>query len=103
MFCEKPKSPRFCRCVRKSNEPVVKPGLAVTPHEMELMHSKGIPISSSSLDQQYYDGDTSKSFEIPIDRQRGVDISDVWNASKDAKKRMSKRQKKSVDVNPVKS
>lgn len=103
MFCNSPKSPRFCRCNRKEDEPVVKPGLALTPHEMEIMHSKGVPISSSSLDQQYYDGDTSKSFDIPIDRQRGVDISDVWNASKNAKRKLSKRQKSQVDVNPVKS
>lgn len=101
MFCNSPSRAHFARCQRHSDEIAPKDGLALTPHQMELMHSKGVPISTSNFDSQYFDGDKSPSFDVPIDQQRGVDIAEVWNESVNARKKLSRRQSRKVNPNPV--
>lgn len=69
------------------------PGLAFTPAQMAKMAEKGIPISTQSADQ-FVDGTLNPSFDIPIEERRGIDVNDVWNASKDAKAKIIDAHKK---------
>lgn len=83
------------------------PGLAMTPAQMMSLAEKGIPISNQQLNNEYYDGDVNCSDFVPLDRQRGVDVNEMWNKKKDVraavkrmaqddikyKKRMSKLDK----------
>lgn len=60
--------------------------LAITPARMAEMVDNGIPVSSNVLSGNYDDGVPSPAWDIPIDRKRGVDVAEVWNAQKDARK-----------------
>lgn len=66
------------------------PALALTPSQMDIMRKQGQSISTQNYDNMYYDGTVNNSFDLPIDQVRGVDISDVWAASKDSGKRLRK-------------
>ena len=61
--------------------PVVRPNLAVTPAKMLTMAENGIPISSLTQDK-FFDGEFKLEWGIPAERQRGVDITDLWNLKK---------------------
>lgn len=60
-------------------------GLAYTPAKMKELADKGIPVSTMTVDDLYFDGDFNPSFDIGIEDIRGVDISDAWNAEQNAK------------------
>lgn len=71
----------------------VNPYLALTPTKMAEMVEKGQPVSTSQLGVSYFDGTEDCDFNFPIDELRGVDITDVWNVSKESHRKMSKVQK----------
>lgn len=75
----------FRNKVCKDEIPVVG-NLALTPTQMLKMQEKGIPISSHNFVNEYYDGDFNCSWDVPLDRQRGVDINDMWNHSENVKR-----------------
>lgn len=85
---------RFCKnritatCKRKKTELPVKSGLAVTPAEMSKLAEEGIPISSNTLGMSFYEGDGSKSWDIPLERVRGVDVAEMWTQSRTIKEKM---------------
>lgn len=58
----------------------VKSGLALTPQQMYEMSKRGIPISTSNCDMKDF-GEESPSFEIPLDRMRGIDVATMWENS----------------------
>lgn len=60
--------------------------LAITPARMAEMVDNGIPVSSNVLSGNYDDGVPSPAWDIPIDRKRGVDVAEVWQAQKTARK-----------------
>lgn len=74
-----------------------KPGLALTPAQIAKMSEQGIPITTQMSDQ-FFDGTLNPSFDIPLEEQRGVDINDVWNASKTAKARIIDAHKKDKEL-----
>lgn len=99
MFC-KPSKPRIFARV---GEPVkVADGLAMTPSQMDVMRRKGMPITLSNLNEQYFDGYDPEhcKFDLPIGETRGVDMAEVWNAQKDARRMMSALQKTAKIDNP---
>lgn len=79
---------RTCCPKRKDYETEPKSGLAYTPSDMARMHAAGMPVNSANLINSFCDGDKNPSFELPIERQRGVDIAEVWEASLTAKKKI---------------
>lgn len=82
---------RFCTCRRERNEKPVQGDLALTPSQMFNMMQEGIPITAQEQNKNnFYDGDTNPSFELPLDQQRGVDIADCWNASVSIRKKARK-------------
>ena len=75
-------------------EPVVQSGLSLTPAEMYSLASQGKPIASCQVNEEYFnDGNKEPGFEVPIFKQRGVDVADVWNEEKRQNKRISKAYK----------
>lgn len=71
----------------KSTLPVQQ-GCSISPSEISTMHKRGLAISAQLNDELFYDGDDSRIIDVPIERLRGVDVNDIWNASQDAKKKL---------------
>lgn len=63
-------------------------GLSVTPAEIKRLTQNGIPVSSSAASMFCEGVSGSGAFVLPVDERRGVDIADVWNASRDAQQRI---------------
>lgn len=80
------KKSRVAHIVDDGFEKVV-PGLSVSPSQMALMAEKGIPITAQ-LSDAFVDGVSNPPFDIPIEDRRGIDVNAVWNAQKDARKRI---------------
>lgn len=75
---------RFSNCKSQPNETKVQSGLALTPAEMYTMAQQGKPISAQILpDDNFDDGEPQCSYDITLDRQRGIDVNDLWNAEKE--------------------
>lgn len=79
--------PTFATCTCASGDVKTKPSLAVTPADALRMAERGVPVAAANIDS-FYDGDVNPSWTISIDRQRGVDVADVWDAQKSARKRI---------------
>ncbi|UPW41270.1 hypothetical protein [Sigmofec virus UA08Rod_4527] len=74
----------------------VEQGLSVSPSQVAELTAKGIPVSSTNV-SQFIDGSPNPSFDLPIDELRGVDINDVWEASKEAARNLSNAQTKDIN------
>lgn len=69
----------FASPTRREDEMTVQSGLSLTPRDMDKMLQQGQPISTANLpDNQFYDGDTNPSFDIPMDQRKGIDPADLW-------------------------
>lgn len=79
----------YASCKRKDFEPLVQRGLAVTPAQMATMAAHGVAISSQNA-ASFNDGEIKPSWDIPIERKRGIDMADVWQSSKDAQSKLRK-------------
>lgn len=79
------KNRRIYKPIDPTTENPVQHGLAYTPAKMAALAEKGVPISSMTLDSQYYDGDTNPSFDYGIEDVRGVDIAEAWEQEMGAK------------------
>lgn len=81
---------RFAICKRSRQDQPVQNGLALTPAQMMKMAEKGVPISAQMAPNDEFDlGQDTKNCFLPLERTRGIDISDLWNAEKSAKHKMS--------------
>ena len=85
-----------CVCLRKENDLSVKNGLAVTPSQMYDMAKRGIPITTANQDMQFYDGEINPSWELPLDKIRGVDIGELWQSSMDARRKFKQAYKDDI-------
>lgn len=87
---------------RSEDDEVVQTGLAVTPAQMSEMVSRGIPVSTTNLGNQFYDGRPSSDFEVDPIYRRGVDIADVFEAQEDSKHKIRQGMRKlKVSPNPT--
>lgn len=74
----------------------VQQNCVVTPAAMEDALQKGIPISQFMMpDYMFNDGSDSPS--LLMIEQRGIDINDVWNATKDIKSKIKKVHKSGLE------
>lgn len=74
----------------------VQNNLAYTPAQMDLMRQQGVPITPQGIADEYiYDGDDNPAFEVAAERQRGVDVAELWQKAETSKKTMkyAKKQK----------
>lgn len=89
-FLKKIKSSSNFRCEKTFVNPYcpVKCGMSYTPGQMQVLIERGIPVSTQLVNpDMFFDGIVSTSQSVPLEFSRGVDIVDVWNASKDAKQK----------------
>lgn len=93
MFAFNPKPVKFAETHLKDFEELVRPNLAYDVSHLEELRQKGIPISAPNMDQ-YYDGSPDVTFDLPLDRRRGVDLNDLYQAAETGKKKVSKTQLK---------
>lgn len=89
----KGKVSRLAKCQRHHDEVEPKPGLAYTPADMAKLHAQGMPINSANIINQFYDGEPNPSFDIPIERQRGLDPAEIWETSKASAKKIKEFEK----------
>lgn len=76
----------------------VKQHLSMSPSEIARMSERGIPVSSQNMDSFFYDGTDDVYQSVPIERVRGVDAADVWEAQQSARKKMLSAQKRDIDL-----
>lgn len=89
----------FSRPRRREGESMVQNDLSYTPSQMMEMSEKGIAVSAQNVNpDNFYDGDTNPSFELGIDRLRGVDIADCWNAEQSIKKKAKNGLKNDIKL-----
>lgn len=81
------RSRNFAVC-NKSENCIVKAGLAYTPSMVMELTEQGIAVSGANADAMFFDGSASPSFDIPIERQRGVDAVDAWEASRSSRAKL---------------
>ena len=69
---------RGSTCEKSEFEDVVREGLAYTPSDMARLTERGMPVNGLNTQQAFLDGEENPSFHITRDRQRHVDICDLW-------------------------
>lgn len=75
--------------VQKDKNPV-KSHLAITPAQMDTAREQGVPITPNNVNPDLIqDGTTNPQFEIELERQRGVDIAELWQDAETSRKRLS--------------
>lgn len=82
---------RTAICKRNHLEKAVAPDLAYTPADMARMYAHGMPVNSTNLVGQFNDGSENVEWhDLTIDRRRGVDPAEIWEASKQSKQKLGK-------------
>lgn len=73
----------------------VKSHLAITPAQMDTAREQGVPITPNNVNPDLIqDGTTNPQFEIELERQRGVDIAELWQNAESSRKKLGEFHKK---------
>ena len=91
----------FARPRRKQGESEVQSDLAYTPSQMMSMAEKGIAVSAQNVNpDNFFDGVSveESTFNLPLDRLRGVDVADCWQAEQNTKKKAKNGLKNDIKV-----
>lgn len=95
---------RAAVCRLHDDEEPTQPGLAYTPSQMFELAQKGVPVSTqtAAFSGSFDEGYRTLDYEPPLDLQRGADMADLWEKSKDAHARIAKAVKEAPrkEVNP---
>lgn len=94
------------RCCPKTNsangETPVQGGLSYTPAQMMKLVQNGIPVNAPNAQLVESQGVPNPSWDIPLERKRGVDIADIWQKEKATRLKIAKAYKdakqKAADV-----
>lgn len=79
--------------IQKDKNPV-KSHLAITPAQMDRAREQGVPITPSNVNPDLIqDGTNNPRFEIELERQRGIDIAELWQNAESSRKKLSSFQK----------
>ena len=79
--------------VQKDKNPV-KSHLAMTPAQMDKAREQGVPITPSNINPDLIqDGTKNPQFEIELERQRGVDIAELWQNAESSRKKLNSFKK----------
>lgn len=90
---------KFAKPRRNDHEKIVQNDLAYTPSQMMELMERGIPVSNQTVNpEMFFDGVSVKesTFELPLDRLRGVDVADCWQAEQSVKKKAKKGLKQDI-------
>lgn len=100
MWKDAPTKPVFAKTVLRSEERRTEKNLAFDLRDMDDLRERGIPISSATLSDSFYDGVEGNTFDVPFEQRRFVDINDAWNHSQDMAQKLTKAQIVQTDLNP---
>ena len=100
MLRNNPKPLKFASCVA---DIPVNPNLAMRPSDIAELTAHGKSVNLQNLSGMYFDGTPYPPDECDLSDQRGVDICELWNAEKTARKKLSKLQSAKADTNVLKS
>lgn len=91
-----------CKC-RGDLELVTKPGLAMTPKQVQELTDRGIAVSLPN-EKSFLDGSSSSKTDWSIDPifRRDADMCSMWELSRDCQGRILKAQKADKKAHPVK-
>ncbi len=78
MYREYGRKGHLALCERCENEAVVREGLSYSPADMARLTERGMPVNSLNTGQAIIEGEENPSFDVTMDRQRHVDICDLW-------------------------
>ena len=88
---------RLSICKRLEQEEKVLDNQAITPAQMYSMAQQGKPISAQQMPADYFDdGNPYQTYELPVDRQRGIDVIQCWEASKDSQNNLNTYKTKNI-------
>lgn len=91
---------RSASCLRRHDEKAPIPNLAYSPSDMARMYEHGMPVNSTNLVGSFSDGSPNVQWsDLTIDRKRGVDVADIWTASKQARAKLVKCLKNCKPIN----
>ena len=88
---------RVATCVRRKDELATQPNLAYTTGEMYNMWKNGVPIDNQNNVSMFDDGTTGKNLSLPLERRRGVDPADLWQAQMASRSKIRKAWKNGVE------
>lgn len=74
---------------RNSNEKPVQDHLSITPSQMYQMAQEGTPVSAQNLGMVFDEGYSQLDFVPDLEHRRGVDISDMWDARMNFRKKVN--------------
>lgn len=88
---------RLSSCKRLETEDKVLDNQALTPAKMYALAQQGKPISAQQMPSEYFDdGQAYQTYDIPVDRQRGIDVIQCWEASKDSQNKLNTFKSKNI-------
>lgn len=88
---------KFVNCVRRVTDVRVEPNMSVSPAEMMRLTENGVAVSAQS-NAMFNDGVVNPSWDIPLDRQRGVDPADMWQSMMDIRKKAKEGHKRDLQL-----
>ena len=74
-------------CRECENDIVVREGLSYSPADMARLTERGMPVNALNTGKAYIDGEENPSFDITTDRQRFVEIADLWEQHQNIRER----------------
>lgn len=76
----------------------VKQGLAMSPSQIASMTARGLAVSSSVDESLFFDGTEEHYGKVPIERIRGIDAAQVWEAQQTSRKKMMSAHRNDISV-----
>lgn len=67
-----------CVCHKHEEEPVVRKGLSYSPADMAKLTDRGMPVNGLNTQQVFFDGEVNPSWFIGAERERFVDVAELW-------------------------
>lgn len=71
----------------------VREGLAYTPSQIASLTARGLPVNSLNTQSAFFDGTENATSFIPSDRQRHVDVADLWEEQQTIREKARKAAK----------
>lgn len=93
-------NPRLRSCFSRVVPPLVavKQHAAITPAQIAELTNNGMAVSASN--SLFFEEGSSHPVHFPLEQSRGIDVAEVWQASKTSKSKLKKftsSQLKSVE------
>lgn len=65
-------------CRTSEDDIIVREGLAYSPSDMARLNERGMPVNGLNAGKAFIDGEENPNFEVSTDRQRHVEIAELW-------------------------